>query len=494
MTTRALKTNRSLANYAAKKTLGKAMTNGKWSDLQEIIPSGIQMSTQTIFGEDIPNSPSNEPTTTLWGVTGTVQYVELIPVQINTSIYEADVEKELTGGDDTQDNGPHSWYLKLPDDYTDPGVSGGAHAKVGTGVFTNGSVLYESLGKLQVVPTSFYLNPNDPGTNPYAPKVYYWNGVDDSTKSTSPLSTTYPVDWFFDPYNGVLFFQEYRADTIPYKVGCYIYIGEFSDQTTSGTTTLDGLTDVNIPAPTSGQVLTYNDVNSKWEAQDASAVGGIERYEYVHTTAPISAGTDITIPSMDFAGAIPNSSDVQLFLNGVLIKQGSTTDVSNVTADYAFSSDTDVVFSFDVVNTDSIVIFHTTTSFSTGKPFVTHVQDSSFNNALVLTASDGISITPYQGTELRISNTGLVQRTKANFTGLTPVQNIFTFAFGAVDFADVSHSDHRIDVFVDGVLKENDYNYQFVSNPANGTLEPGQLEWIDGNPPPSSARWSIIIY
>ena len=143
MTTRALKTNRSLANYAAKKTLGKAMTNGKWSDLQEIIPSGIQMSTQTIFGEDIPNSPANEPTTTLWGVTGTVQYVELIPVQINTSVYEADVEKELTGGDDTQDNGPHSWYLKLPDDYTT--VADGTHAKVGTGVFTNGSVLYESL-------------------------------------------------------------------------------------------------------------------------------------------------------------------------------------------------------------------------------------------------------------------------------------------------------------------------------------------------------------
>ena len=197
---------------------------------------------------------------------------------------------------------------------------------------------------------------------------------------------------------------------------------------------------------------------------------------------------------MDFAGSIPTNADVQLFLNGQLLKQGTTTDVSNSTVDFAFSSDTEIRCSFDVEEDDSIVIFHTTTSFSTGKPFVTHVQDSSFDNALVLTAGDGISIAPYQGTQLRVSNTGLVQRTKANFTGLTHVSNVFTFTFGSIDFEDVSHSDHRIDVFVNGVLQEKDFNYQFVLNTSNNTLEPSQLEWIDGNPPPSSARWSIIIY
>ena len=493
MATRALKTNRSLANFASKKTLGKAMTNGEWSDLQEIIPSGIQMSTQTIFGEDIPSSPSNEPTTTLWGVTGTVQYVELTPVEISTSIYDADEDTEASGGDDSpQNTGPHSWYLKLPDDYET--VSNGAHPKVGSGVFTNGSVLYESLGKLQAVPTSFYLNPANPGLNPYKPKIYYWDGSTESSKSSNPLSETYPVDWFFDPFNGVVFFQEYDPNVIPYKIGCYLYIGDFSDQTTSGTTTLEGLTDTNLPSPSNGQVLTYNDVNSKWEAQDASAAGGIERYEYIHTGAPVTAGTDITIPSLDFAGTVPNSSDVQLFLNGVLITQGTIADVANVAADYAFSSDTEVRCSFDVVNTDSLVIFHTTTSFSTGKPFITHVQDSSFDNALVLTAGEGITIAPYSGTQLLVSNTGLVQRTKANFTGLTPAGNVFTFAFGSIDFSDVSHSDHRIDVFVDGVLKEKDYDYEFVTNPSNGTLEPNQIEWLNGSPPANSARFTIIIY
>jgi len=501
MTTRALKTNRSLANYAAKKTLGKAMTNGKWSDLQEIIPSGIQMSTQTIFGEDIPSSPSNEPTSTLWGVTGTVQYVELIPVEISTSIYEADVDKELTGGDDTQDNGPHSWYLKLPADYEEPLDGNGVaispnpnqNPNKGTGVFVNDSVVYESLGKLQVVPTSFYLDPNDPGTNPYAPKVYYWDGSDPATKSSSALSTTYPVDWFFDPYNGVLFFQEYRSDTIPYKVGCYIYIGDFSNETTGGATTLSGLTDTDVPTPSNGQVLTYNDTSAKWEAQDASATGGIARYEYNHAGATESAGNDITIPSLDFNGTLPNEADVQLYLNGQLLKQGSNADVAGNTVDYSFPSDTEVRCSFDVVQDDSIVIFHTTTSFSTGKPFVTHVQDSSFDNALVLTGGEGISIAPYQGTQLLISNTGLVQRSKIKQTGLNHVANVFTFTLGAIDFSTVAHADSRIDIFVNGILKEKDYDYEFV-DAGNATLEAAQVEWIDASVPLNTDRFTIIIY
>ena len=493
MATRALKTNRSLANFASKKTLGKAMTNGEWSDLQEIIPSGIQMSTQTIFGEDIPSSPSNEPTTTLWGVTGTVQYVELVPVEISTSIYDADQDTEASGGDDTpQNTGPHSWYLKLPDDYET--LADGAHSKVGTGAFTNGSVLYESLGKLQAVPTAFYLNPSNPGLNPYKPKIYYWDGSTEGSKSTNPLSETYPVDWFFDPYNGVVFFQEYDPNVIPYKIGCYLYIGDFSNDTTGGVSTLSDLTDTNIPSPSNGQVLTYNDTNAKWEAQDASASGGIAKYEYLHAGAVLAAGVDITIPSLNFNGIVPNDADVQLFLNGQLLKLGTTGEVSSNDADYAFSSDTQIRLILDIEEDDSIVIFHTTTSFSTGKPFVTHIQDSSFNNALVLAAGDGIEIVPYQGTELRVNNTGLVQRTKGNFTGLSHVGNVFTFNFGSVDFSNVSHSDHRIDVFVDGVLKEKDFDYGFVTNPLNGTLEPNQLEWINGTPPANSARFTIIIY
>lgn len=492
MATRALKTNRSLANFASKKTLGKAMTNGEWSELQEIIPSGIQMSTQTIFGEDIPSSPSNEPTTTLWGVTDTVQYVELVPVEISTSIYDADQDTEASGGEDTpQNTGPHSWYLKLPDDYET--LSAGNHTKVGSGFFTNGSVLYESLGKLQAVPTSFYLNPSNPGVNPYKPKIYYWDGSTESTKSSNPLSETYPVDWFFDPFNGVVFFQEYDPNVIPYKVGCYIYIGDFSDTTTGGGTTLNALTDVNVPSPTNGQILTYNDTSSQWEAQDGSGGGGIERYEYRHTGTSIGEGNDITVPSMDFSGSAPTTSDTQVFLNGQLITGGTITQLEADNVDYAFSSDTEIRVGFEVEAGDAIVIFHTTTSFSTGKPFLTHAADSSFDNARVITAGDGITISTANPTELLISNSGLVQRSKVKQTGLNHVGNVFTFTFGAVDFDTVNHEDSRIDIFVNGILKELDYDYEFVDT-GNATLEASKVEWIDASVPTNTDRFTIIIY
>jgi hypothetical protein len=493
MATRALKTNRSLANFASKKVLGKAMTNGEWSELQEIIPSGIQMSTQTIFGEDIPSGPSTEPTTTLWGVTGTVQYVELIPVEISTSIYDADADTESSGGDDTpQNNGPHSWYLKLPDDYED--VAESSHSKVGTSPFDNDSILYESLGKLQAVPTSFYLNPSDPGSNPYKPKIYYWDGTNESSKSSNPLSETYPVDWFFDPYNGIVFFQEYDANVIPYKVGCYIYIGEFSNSTTGGSTTLAALTDTDVSSPTNGQVLAYNSTTSKWEPDNSAGSGGIERYEYTHSGSSLSIGTDITVPSMDFNGVVPTTTDTQVFLNGQLLKGGSTSDVSNNLVDYAFSSDTELRVNFGVEAQDILAIFHITTSFSSGRPFITHTQDSTLDNALVLTQGDGITIqSGANPTQLVISNSGLVQRTKLNQTGLTHSSDVFTFSLGAIDFSTVSHEDSRIDVFVNGILQEKDHNYQFVDD-GNGTLESNKLEWIDGSTPTASGRFTIIIF
>lgn len=41
-----------------------------------------------------------------------------------------------------------------------------------------------------------------------------------------------------------------------------------------GASTLDGLTDVNVPSPSDGQVLTYDDGSSQWTAQDSSGGSG----------------------------------------------------------------------------------------------------------------------------------------------------------------------------------------------------------------------------
>ena len=52
------KTDRTGVQYAFKKLSGRANTSNIKSDAQEVIGSNIQVGTQTIFGQDIPNSGS----------------------------------------------------------------------------------------------------------------------------------------------------------------------------------------------------------------------------------------------------------------------------------------------------------------------------------------------------------------------------------------------------------------------------------------------------
>ena len=487
---RSLKTTRNLSQIAEKKLVGKAHSSANKTDNAEDIPSAVQLNTTTIFGQPVPSNPGTTITSTLYGVTGNVQKVQFDVEEIGLTRYDADASTEAGGDDSPQSNGPHGWALKLTSDYESQ--SGSNHSKVGSAPFENGTKVFETLGALQLVPTNMYINAADPANNPYIPKIYTWDGTNNSSKSSTPLTISDHLDWFVDAYAGTVFFQEYDG-RVPYKVEAYIYIGDMAN-VTGGAGVLNDLSDVNVPSPTNSQVLTYNSSTSQWEAQAASGGGGIERYSYTHSGATVAADTDITITGMDFTGLNPTNTDTKLYLNGQLMLGGSVSDVTSDAVDYAFNNNTQVRFSFDVEADDHIAIFHTTTSFSTGKDILLHSEDTAFDGGRVITAGDGISISKATPRQLIINNDGLLQRTKANFTNLTHSTNKFTFALGSIDFSTVAHSDSRIDVFVDGILKEKDYHYSFVTNISNGTLEPKQLEWILGTPPSSSARFTIIIY
>ena len=167
----------------------------------------------------------------------------------------------------------------------------------GTAPFENGTKVFETLGLLQIIPTNMYINAGDPANNPYIPKIYTWDGINNSSKSTIPLTISDHLDWFVDAYAGTVFFQEYDG-RVPYKVEAYIYIGDMAGSAISSGT-LAGLTDTNLPSPSNNQILAYNSSSGKWEAQNTSGAGGIERYSYVHSGSTTAAGTDITITGMD---------------------------------------------------------------------------------------------------------------------------------------------------------------------------------------------------
>ena len=468
---RSLKTTRNLSQIAEKKLVGKAHSSANKTDNAEDIPSAVQLNTTTIFGQSVPSGPGDSITTTLYGVTGTVQKVQFDVEEIGLTRYDADASTEAGGDDSPQSNGPHGWALKLTSDYETQ--SGSNHSKVGTAPYENGTKVFETLGALQIVPTNMYINTADPANNPYIPKIYTWDGSDNSTKSATPLTISDHLDWFVDAYAGTVFFQEYDG-RVPYKVEAYIYVGNMAS-TTGGVSTLNGLSDVNVPSPTNNQVLKYNSSSSKWEAADTSG-GGIERYYYSHTGATTSAGTDITISGMNFTGLNPTNADTKVYVNGQLMLGGSVSDVASSAVDYAFNNNTQMRFSFDIYAGDQVSIFYTTTSFSTGKDILLHTDDTAFNNARVITAGDGISISTATPRQLIINNTGLIQRSKTHVTSGTTYGTNAVFTVTGVDFSSKSYSDDRIDIFLEGTLLIKGVGYQLKDQDA--TLGTNQFKLI----------------
>ena len=469
---RSLKTTRNLSQIAEKKLVGKAHSSANKTDNAEDIPSAVQLNTTTIFGQAVPSSPSTTITTTLYGVTGNVQKVQFDVEEIGLTRYDADASTEAGGDDSPQGNGPHGWALKLTSDYETQ--SGSNHSKVGSAPYENSTKVFETLGALQLVPTNMYINSADPANNPYIPKIYTWDGENNSSKSSTPLTISDHLDWFVDAYAGTVFFQEYDG-RVPYKVEAYIYIGDMAN-VTGGAGAINDLTDVNVPSPTNNQVLTYNSSTSKWEAQNSSGGGGIERYTYNHSGSAAAAGTDITISGMNFTGLTPTNADTKLYLNGQLLLGGSVAQVGSSDVDYAFNNNTQVRFSFDIDDGDHVAIFYTTTSFSTGKDILLHTDDTAFDNARVITAGDGISISTATPRQLIINNTGLIQRSKTHVTSSTSYSANDVFTVTGVDFSSKSYSDDRIDIFLRGTLLIKGVGYQLKDQ--ESTLSTNQFKLI----------------
>ena len=466
------KTTRNLSQFAEKKLVGRAHTRADRSDVSEGIPSNIQLTTTTIFGQSVPSVPAdNAGSIALWGVDSNnrVQKVELTCTAISGTSYDADASENL-GGSDTQGTGTHAYSLSLPSGYVTQ--AGNNNPKKGTGVFTNGKRLYDTLGGLQIVPTNLWIDPTFVTPNPYDVKIYYNNS---GGASQGFLGPTDNIDWFIDPYAGIVFLQEFDANKIPYKVECFIYIGDMAS-TTAGASAINDLSDVNVPSPSNNQVLKYNTSASRWEAAAESGGGGIERYQYTQSSGTVSAKTAITVPGMDFNGATPTLADTKVYLNGQYLLGGSQSDLNSDSVDYHISSDTQIKMVIDTEQDDIITVFHTTTSFSTGKDFALHTDDTAFNNARVITAGDGISISKATPRQLIINNTGLIQRSKTHVTSSTTYGTNTVFTVTGVDFSSKSYSDDRIDLFLNGTLLIKGTGYQLKDQEA--TLSSSQFKLI----------------
>ena len=204
------KTNRTSTQFAAKKLLGKAHTSNIFSDVNESIPSNVSVPFNTVFAQEIPNTP---PTASFFA-SGSVEKVHFDVVSLSNTIYDADDTDG--GGDESSANGAHGYYLKLPSNYE----TTSSNPQRGTGSFTNSTRIYNTRGALQLVPPLV----SNANPNLYFLKLYK-GVISDANEITSGDS----IDWQIDYYSGVIFIQDYNASTIPVSASGYLYIGDYLD-------------------------------------------------------------------------------------------------------------------------------------------------------------------------------------------------------------------------------------------------------------------------
>ena len=202
---------------AIKKLVGKAHTSNDKDLANEGLPSGLTVSSNTVFGEVIPTT-ANQSSDALYtiltgsGITGNGQ-VEYLRFQAS-----------FIAGSDTS-SGRHSFELKLPADYE----ANSKNPLAGTYPYKNNQSINITSGSLQMVPPSY--------ASGYEVKPF------SGGNTTKDNGTQIPVldarDWNLDYFNGILFQQDPpgtgdHSDNPDFVQG-YLYIGKYlSEVVTSG--------------------------------------------------------------------------------------------------------------------------------------------------------------------------------------------------------------------------------------------------------------------
>lgn len=220
------KTDISATLFAQKKLLGKAHTSNIKIDGEEVIGSNIQTSTETVFGDTIPGSPTLSLYTAQSASLNSYQSVEYIQFVLNVltgTTYDANDPNGGAGSDSSESQqtaGPHTYKFKLPSNYE----TLTNNSRAGNGVFSNSKLVHETLGQLQLVPPLF----SQAAPNPYIVKLYKDDGSGGAGDEIPLLDN---IDWNVDYYNGIIFIQDYNASKIPAFARAFAYVGRMTSET-----------------------------------------------------------------------------------------------------------------------------------------------------------------------------------------------------------------------------------------------------------------------
>ena len=200
----AINSTNSLA-IAFNKLSGKVHTQQNFAVTEEGISTNVQMSYSTVFAKPIVKLPvTASGMSALYATNGIVERVK----------FQIDIipDTQIAVGKS------QGYRLKLPSDYN---TFGELYPK-----FSAGTYLHTALGKLQIVP-SLYGTLKPDGSTEYDPILYQTNG-------STVIPKFDPINWYFDPYSGILFIQDPPAGydisaTRPGYLEAFLYVGEYLD-------------------------------------------------------------------------------------------------------------------------------------------------------------------------------------------------------------------------------------------------------------------------
>ena len=400
-----------------KKLAGKAQTSNDKDLANEALPSGITITSETVFGESITTSPSS---TSLYAITGKVEYVRFAATFI-------------PGADTTA--GRHGFELKLPADYE----SNSSNGKAGTYPFINDQIVNITSGSLQLIPTSFATS--------YEAKPFY--GGSSTKGSGTQIPILDPRDWYLDYFNGVFFQQDPPGtgdhSSNPDYVEGFLYIGDMLNtvvaaggggggatgdgdpnaqylvlQTTGslsaervltpstgllstdagagnafslsidntivatltgsqfsgnvGVTGSIGSTSVisspalsgsltalqdGTPYLIQGSNITITSASNGSVTITGTSAGANRNKDVYFISSSTSAGSSVPVGSSDFSTGNYDMNKIDVFMNGQLLHSGSLSEVAGSEKDYFIDSASSLKFSFDIRIDDilDVVVF-----------------------------------------------------------------------------------------------------------------------------------------
>ena len=228
-----------------KRLMGRTTTTAKVGDGVDIesIPSNIQTSASTIFGEKVPDLPvrpgplngiageaavtgtitdSNGNVLTTVFTDGVVESIKLELVPINASSYQSDIDGDKVG--------VHGYYAKLPSDYetTSNNLKKYHLTNNPNSLYKNDQKLYETQGRVQCIPPIYGFDENTVYTGTTTDYRIYGAVLRDAGNNI--IEAGDDRNWYFDYYSGVYFQERVINDPnfqAPASIEVLVYIGNY---------------------------------------------------------------------------------------------------------------------------------------------------------------------------------------------------------------------------------------------------------------------------